>query len=625
VSDRSIHALRRTFRLVWSACPRHVAFVGAGEIVAALMSVAELLIAKTLIQDAINRTPIGRMVPALIALGAVLTIQAIAGTLTAELQDVVADRVQRRVETVLAAAALTVSVGDLDDPDFHDRLARAQASARLRLWQLVQSFTQIGSSLADSLAGLVVLISVAPILALVSVIGVVPLWLASRRNNAESYDFAFLQTANERERRQLAQLLVERDAAGEIRLLGLGGFLRSQLDRRWAERQSALDLLFGRKLRRSLIGNIVSTAVLVTAAAVLLWLTSRGTVPVSGAAIAVVVLRQVAGRLTALQYAVADADQARRFVDDVHAFTVATELQPSPSPVNGNGVSGPAPAATDVNRRRPRLPPFRTLRVEHVSFRYPRTDRWVLHDIDFELHAHELVALVGPNGSGKSTLARLLCHLYEPDHGRILWDGVDVRDLDADALAAAIAPVFQRGVVYPFNAATSIALGRSELLDHGSIEDLSAASEELRSAVIGSAKAAGIHSVLQGLPNGYETPLRKEFVGGVELSGGQMQRVGIARAFMRDASFLVLDEPNAALDPDAEVELLQRMHELAGDRSVVMISHRYSAVRFADRILVLDEGRLVETGSHESLLAQGGLYDRLYHLQTAPPANPIRR
>jgi ATP-binding cassette subfamily B protein len=154
---------------------------------------------------------------------------------------VVTDRVQRRVETALAAAALSASVAALDDPDFHDRLARAQASARLRLWQLVRSFTQIGSSLADSAAGLIVLISVAPILALVSVIGIVPLWLAARRNNAESYDFAFLQTANERERRQLAQLLVDRDAAGEIRLLGLGGFLKSQLDRRWAERQSPGD------------------------------------------------------------------------------------------------------------------------------------------------------------------------------------------------------------------------------------------------------------------------------------------------------------------------------------------------------------------------------------------------
>jgi ATP-binding cassette subfamily B protein len=172
--------------------------------------------------------------------------------------------------------------------------------------------------------------------------------------------------------------------------------------------------------------------------------------------------------------------------------------------------------------------------------------------------------------------------------------------------------------VYPFNAGTSIALGRSDLLDHGPIDDLAAASDELRTAVVTSAQAAGIDSVLQGLPNGYGTPLRKEFEGGVELSGGQMQRVGIARAFIRDASFLVLDEPNAALDPESEVELLTRMRALAGDRTVVMISHRYSGVRFADRILVLDEGRIVESGSHESLVARGGLYERLYHLQTAP-------
>jgi ATP-binding cassette subfamily B protein len=241
---------------------------------------------------------------------------------------------------------------------------------------------------------------------------------------------------------------------------------------------------------------------------------------------------------------------------------------------------------------------------EDVGFRYPGADRWAVRHLSFTLKAGETLALVGENGAGKTTLVKLLTRLYDPDEGRITLDGRDLRDYDLDALRGAMGVIFQDFVRYNLTAGDNIAVGRiSARDDHARIER--AASSSLADAVI------------DGLPQKYDQMIGKRFRNGVELSGGEWQKVAIARAYMRDAQVLVLDEPTAALDARSEFEVFQRFKELSAGKTAVLISHRFSSVRMADRILVLSGGRVEASGTHAELLAQKGRYAELFELQAA--------
>jgi len=275
------------------------------------------------------------------------------------------------------------------------------------------------------------------------------------------------------------------------------------------------------------------------------------------------------------------------YLDDLYSFfEIEAEIT---SPAN------PRPFPTPIREG---------FRFEDVGFRYPGAERWAVRNLDFTLRSGEVLALVGENGAGKTTLVKLLARLYDPDEGRILLDGVDLRDYDLEVLRANIGVIFQDFVRYHLTAAENIAVGQID-------------AREDRARIVEAARRALADEVIEKLPKGYDQVIGKRFRNGVDLSGGEWQKVAIARAYMRDAQLLILDEPTAALDARSEFEVFQRFKELSAGKTAVLISHRFSSVRMADRILVLHEGRVEAMGSHEQLLAQRGRYAELFELQAA--------
>jgi ATP-binding cassette subfamily B protein len=333
-------------------------------------------------------------------------------------------------------------------------------------------------------------------------------------------------------------------------------------------------------------GTLGMALVLAAVIGLLLFLALSGRLSLAEAGTAAGAVLLLGERLMNSVMSAAMLYEAARFLED---FTTFVDLAPT---VQARRRRGAAPAD------------FARLAVEDVSFTYPSADSPALSGVSLEVRSGEVVALVGENGSGKTTLAKLLCRLYLPHAGRIAWDGVDTASLDPDGLRARIAVIFQDFLHYALSARDNIGMGGHERLD-----DLD--------GIVGSARQAGAHEFISALSAGYETVLGPEFHGGQDLSVGQWQRIALARAFFRDAPFVILDEPTAALDARAEHALFDRIRELLEGRSVLLISHRFSSVRSADRIYVLQDGRVTEHGTHDDLMAAGGHYAELFTLQAS--------
>jgi ATP-binding cassette, subfamily B, bacterial len=583
-----------SIKLVWVAGKREFLVMSALQLLEAAGVAAQLFISKAVLDAVLSAgatDDFSALLPELAALVAITVALDFARTIETEQSRVLGELVGRRALSRVLDVSTRIDLLAFESPDFYDRLQRARAQGMFRSLQTVNGLLGLVGAAVTATSIVIALAALQPLLLPLVLIGYIPLWFVSTLNSRDLYRFMHGMTPNERQRHYLERILMGRDPAKEVRSFRLAQFLRGRYDTLYDERIAELRSLARRRMGRSLLGSVGSAFVTAGTVAVLAWLFVTGRMSLAAAGAAVFGLYQLGGRLRGLYMSATSLYEATLFIKDYSSFL---ELEPE---------------RTEAEGARPAPPGFQRLVAEDVSFTYPESDQPAVDRVSVEIASGEVIALVGENGSGKTTLAKMLAGLYRPDSGRILWDDVDLADVDADELRDSIAVVFQDFERYLLPARENVGLGRNERIDD--FAGIRAASTR-----------ADADAFLSDLPEGYETMLGREFAGGYDLSIGQWQRVALARAFFRNAPFVILDEPTAALDARAESQLFDRMRELLEGRSVVLISHRFSSVRSADRIYVMHDGRVVEEGTHDELMAADGLYAELFTLQARAYLDP---
>jgi ATP-binding cassette, subfamily B, bacterial len=577
-------------RIVWAAGPREAALTAGLQLVGGLGIGVSVLVGKRVLDGILGADRTGQgiedFLPSVVALAVLTAALGLVAAVRREQEELLAELTARFAQARVLDVACAVELEAFDRPGFHDRVARAQASIG-RAPQVVFGLGAVGTALAGALGSLAALLALQPLLAPLALLVLVPAALVTSQRGEAFYRFAFSMTPRDRERAYLAGLLTGRDPAKEVRAFGLVAFLRDRHDRLYDERVHELRGVARRQMRYALVANLASALILGGTLALLVALALADTLSLAdagAAAAAIVVLGQ---RLIFAGFGVGNLYESALFIRDVVSFL---ELAPDPD----------APVAAPAG---PSRPPFEVA-AHDVAFVYPGVERRALDGVTLKVQPGEVVALVGENGSGKTTLAKLLGALYVPTEGVVRWDGVSTAEADRVALRRDAAVIFQDFIRYALRARENIALGRHERFGD-------------EPAIRAAAHQAGAVEDLERLADGLDTLLGPAFEGGTDLSLGQWQRLALARVFFRDAPFVILDEPTAALDARAEARLFATIRTLLEGRSVLLISHRFSSVRSADRIYVLSEGRVVEEGTHAALMSRGGHYAELYALQAA--------
>jgi len=489
------------------------------------------------------------------------------------------ERLQIAVQGQIVAKGTGVPLGAFDHGDFYDRLLRARRFVDQRLFSTMALITRFGANLVQSAALLAYMRAAGGLAPAFLAVGTgIAVWVRAR-SQRERYLVERAQSEDERRMGYVHGLMTGREAAAEIRLFGSGAYLQ----RAWEglhDRLRGARLALARREARVFGGAAAGqTLTLGLVLAAVVAMVARGHLTIGGYAALAAAVRQFQSGLWMLVWDVAIVDRDLRFVADLFEY-----LDEPEEPAGGEGL--PAPPLREG------------VALEGVTFAYPGASRPVLDGVDMLVRPGERLALVGRNGAGKTTLVKLLLGLYRPTVGRVLVDGVDLAVADPVGWRQRATAIFQDFGRYHETLRFNIALG-------------SGADVERAARLSGADKVAG------ALPCGYETVLTREFEEGDDLSTGQWQKVALARAYARDAELVVLDEPTAALDPRAEVEVYRQFREASRGRATVLISHRLGSARLADRIVVLDGGRVVEEGSHEELVGRGGLYAQLLGVQAA--------
>lgn len=592
----------RALGLVWRAAPRHMVAWAALLIVQGLLPVATVWVTRVLVNALAAAIGQGEsaltMALALWAglLAALLVGQELLRGAIEWVRTAQAERTQDHIADLVHQQSAAVDLAFYDSPDYYDQLHRARSEAVYRPAALLESLGAILQG-AITLAGMGVILWRygwwVPIVLLVSAL---PGLYAVLRHYEQAHDWRQQTTPRERRAWYYSWLLTTREAAAEVRLFGLAERLRQAYR---ALRQGLYRERLGLLRRRAGTRAVASLLALAAMGGTMVWMLRRASI--GHATLGDLVLfyqafAQGQGLTRALLENLGQLYSSTLFLADLFAFLALT-----PS------IGDPAGAAS------PPLTLERGIRLEEVTFAYPGSGQPTLKGLNLSISAGQVVGLVGPNGAGKSTLVKLLCRFYVPASGRITWDGRSLDEFRLDDLRRAVAVLFQEPMRYQATVRENIALGDAAGLDAGDL-----------SAVTSAATAAGADGLIAALPQGYETLLGKWFAGGTDLSVGEWQRLALARAFLRRAPLVILDEPTSAMDSWAEADWMGRFRELVAGRTALVITHRLTTAMRADVIHVLEGQRIVESGSHQELLALRGRYAASWQAQMrgAPGAMP---
>jgi ATP-binding cassette subfamily B protein len=488
------------------------------------------------------------------------------------------------VEVMRKAAGLDLTV--YEDPVFYDRLERARVQATDRL-AMIQQMGRLIQQTVTASAYAVLLAWYSPLLLLLLVGGVIPAFIGESHFAFLTYAKNFKQTPVRRQMDYLRQVGGSKEAAKELKLFNLSEYLTERFKKlSWRIYEEDVALSRRRLFWTGLLALLAQLGYY-SAYVLSIYRTIHGVYSIGGLTVITTAIMQAMSNIQQMfSTASGVADQALFLTDLLAFFEMKPAVESKP-----NGLPTPRPIQ-------------RGFEFRDVSFAYPGTDRRILSNFNFTLYPGERVALIGENGQGKTTVVKLITRLYDPTEGSILLDGVDLREYDLADLHSEIGVIFQDFMRYEMTARENIAMGRIEV-DHAD------------DAIEYAAKKSMASEVIARLRNGYDQMLGRRFEGGVDLSGGEWQKVALARAYLRDAQLLVLDEPTASLDARSEFEVFERFAELTCGKMALLISHRFSTVRMADRIVVLEGGRLVEEGNHGQLLALGGRYAAMFEMEAA--------
>ncbi len=574
-------------RIAWSASRVDCATTAGCDIAAGLMSAFGLLGASQVLTALLADGPTpGRLkaaLPALLFIGGITVTRTMLNLASGWAEDRLVPAVTMVAERRLYAATTRVHLASFDTPGFYDALQRARDRGLSEAPRVVQLALSVLVGITGLCASVSVLAVLSPVLLPLLLVAAAPDAWAAVRAARMRYQVSYELGVSRRRKMILADLMADRRAAAEVRSFNMGHFLlRSYNVLASYERAVRLRLARSQSLVR-LAGDAAAGAGMGLVYVALAVLLSIGWIGLPVAGTAVLTIQLAVSSLSRLLVSVNSCYESGLYFSDYLDFCQQAE-QGLP-----HAGSRPAPPGFDV------------IKASRIGFSYPGSARAALTDVSVEIRRGEVIALVGENGSGKTTLAKLLAGLYEPCSGEITWDGQSLADVDREQLRERIAVIMQDYTRWPMTALENITMGRPR--DDRLLATATA--------------AAGTDRVIETLPAGYDTHLDRRFRGGTEPSGGQWQRIAIARGFYRDAALLICDEPTSALDARAEHELFEMIRAHAEDRTVLLITHRLASVRYADRIYVLDHGRIVEQGTHDLLMADGGLYADLYTLQAS--------
>ncbi len=587
-----VRNLARALGMVWRIAARWTTVNAALVLLQGLLPLAALYIVKLVVDfvtenlAAPDKSAVFQQALGWIALaGAVTLFSSLARALSEYAAEAQSLHVTDAIANILHDQSIAVDLRYYEDPSYYDTLHRAQKEAPFRPTKIVNGLIQLAQNGISLLSILALLISfggwMAALLMLVGLPGIVLRMMHSKR----LYTFDKTQTEKERRSNFYHSVLVDVPFAKEVRLFDLGGLFKERYRQLRTEIREGKLALGARRVRSELLAQTLVTLALFGALAWLAWRALNGMLSLGDVLVYFLGFQNGLNFLQSLLKALAGLYEDNLFLTNLYRFLdlqPAIQSPPNPLPV-------PAPLKSG-------------LYFENLTFQYPGRTQPALQDVNIRIAPGEVIALVGENGSGKTTLVKLLCRLYDPTQGAILADGINLRDFDPSAWRRQVGVTFQDFARYAMTIRENIWLGNTE-----TTSDLDRISQ--------AAERAGADEFIRDLPQGYETMLGHWFFQGQELSGGEWQKIALARNFWREANILVLDEPTSALDAIAEEKLFHAFRSVLAGRTGILISHRFSTVQMADCIYVLDNGKVIESGTHAELLSKNGQYARLYQSQ----------